>query len=358
MLTQEQQHLYDQGQQEEETLINQLVSIGYSKTKAMGIIGVSRSRVFYQAKPRPRVAEPVAYENRRISRLADTTVERILELLDANPHSGVDQVFYAALNNGIYLASLRSFYRVAKAHGRLLYQRHNTKAKQTQRNRNAAPPHVRATAPGQVLCWDITFLRGEYVGQTFACHMVIDLYSRAIVGCVVAEREDSRVAEAMFDDILTRFPNTETVHSDNGNAMTSKRLGKLFAKHGVTRSFNRPHTSNDNPHTESVFHTMKGRTYYPKTFKTLGEARTWLNQWVPIYNATPHSGINYYPPQAVLDGTWINLKHQREQGIQNALHQGIITQKPNTAAGTDIPAEVTIIRTTTQTAPTPQPITI
>ncbi|MCZ2118243.1 hypothetical protein NUI01_11210, partial [Corynebacterium sp. MC-17D] len=87
----------------------------------MRIIGVSRSRVFYQTKPRPRVADPIAYDKRRINRLSDTTVERILELLDANPHSGVDQVFYAALNNGIYLASLRSFYRVAKKHGRLLY---------------------------------------------------------------------------------------------------------------------------------------------------------------------------------------------------------------------------------------------
>lgn len=324
----------------------------------MRIIGVSRSRVFYQTKPRPRVANPTAYDKRRINRLSDTTVERILELLDANPHSGVDQVFYAALNNGIYLASLRSFYRVAKKHGRLLYQRHNTKAKQAQRKRNASPPHVRATAPGQVLCWDITFLPGQYVGQNFACHMVIDLYSRAIVGCVVAERENSHVAAAMFDDILTRFPHVKTVHSDNGSAMTSKRLGKLFAKHGVARSFNRPHTSNDNPHTESVFHTMKGRTYYPKTFATLGHAKNWLNEWVPVYNATPHSGINYYPPQAILDGTWDKLQRQREEGMRNALREGIITQLPNTAAGTGIPAEVSIIRTTTQTAPPPQPITI
>ncbi|MCO6395403.1 hypothetical protein JMN37_10565, partial [Corynebacterium sp. MC-18] len=71
-----------------------------------------------------------------------------------------------------------------------------------------------------------------------------------------------------------------------------------------------------------------------------------------------HSGINYYPPQAVLDGTWGNLQRQREEGMRNALSQGIITQLPNTAAGTGIPAEVSIIRTTTQTAPPPQPITI
>ncbi|WP_034666372.1 hypothetical protein, partial [Corynebacterium tuscaniense] len=74
----------------------------------MDIIGASRSRLFYETNPRPRTEHPIPYHQRRISRLADTTVNRILELLDTNPHSGVDQVFYAALNNGIYLASLRS----------------------------------------------------------------------------------------------------------------------------------------------------------------------------------------------------------------------------------------------------------
>ena len=324
----------------------------------MDIIGASRSRLFYETNPRPRTEHPIPYHQRRISRLADTTVNRILELLDTNPHSGVDQVFYAALNNGIYLASLRSFYRVAKAHGKLLHQRHKTKATHAKRRHDATPPHVRATAPGQVLCWDITFLPGEYVGQTFACHMVIDLYSRAVVGFIVAERESSQLAAAMFADIFTSFPDVHTVHSDNGAAMTSKQLGKLFATHGVARSFNRPHTSNDNPHTESVFHTMKTRTYYPKTFTTLGQADAWVSAWVQVYNATPHSGINYYPPQAVLHGTWIKLQHQREKGMRNALDKGVITQLPNTAAGTGLPAEVSIIRTTTQTAPAPQPITI
>ena len=324
----------------------------------MGIIGASRSRVFYETNPRPRTDNPIPHHRRRINRLPDATVTRIVELLDDNPHCGVDQVFYAALNNGIYLASLRSFYRVAKAHGKLLHQRHNTKARQAKRRHDATPPHVHATAPGQVLCWDITFLPGQYYGQTFALHMVIDLYSRAIVGFVVAERENSQLAAAMFADIFTRFPDVHTVHSDNGAAMTSKRLGKLFAEHGVVRSLNRPHTSNDNPHTESVFHTLKTRTYYPKTFATLGEANTWVSAWVPVYNATPHSGINYYPPQAVLDGTWTELQRKREEGMRNALSEGVITQLPDTKAGTGLPTEAAIIRTTTQTAPTPQPITI
>ena len=104
--------------------------------------------------------------------------------------------------------------------------------------------------------------------------------------------------------------------------------------------------------------TLKTRTYYPKTFTTLGEANAWVSPWVPVYNATPHSGINYYPPQAVLDGTWTKLQRKREEGMRNALSEVTITQLPDTKAGTGLPAEVSIIRTTTQTAPTPQPITI
>ena len=153
------------------------------------------------------------------------------------------------------------------------------------------------------MCWDITFLPGRCYEQTFALHMVIDLYSRAIIGFVVAERENSQLAAVMFADIFTRFPEVHIVYSDNRAAMTSKRLGKLFAAHGVARSLNRLHTSKDNPHTESVFQTLKTRTYYPKTFTTLGEANTWVSAWVPVYNTTPHSGINYSPPQAGLDGT-------------------------------------------------------
>ncbi|UBI08311.1 hypothetical protein LA324_08150 [Corynebacterium coyleae] len=91
--------------------------------------------------------------------------------------------------------------------------------------------------------------------------------------------------------------------------------------------------------------TLKTRTYYPKTFTTLGEANAWVSPWVPVYNATPHSGINYYPPQAVLDGTWTKLQRKREEGMRNALSEVTITQLPDTKAGTGLPAEVSIIRT-------------
>ena len=125
-----------------------------------------------------------------------------------------------------------------------------------------------------------------------------------------------------------------------------------------------PHQSQQRTRKVAYFFTLKrtktGRRngLLPKPNWTTYIRSDTVSPWVPVYNATPHSGINYYPPQAVLDGTWTKLQRKREEGMRNALSEVTITQLPDTKAGTGLPAEVSIIRTTTQTAPTPQPITI
>lgn len=279
-----------------------------------------------------------------------------MALLDANPYSSVDDVFYNAFNHGCYIASLSSFYRVARANNRLLKQRRRTPVKKKTARAGHHPPHVVATAPGQVLCWDITFLPGPQVRETYACHTVIDLYSRAVVGAVVAAGEDTRAAAQMFTRLLNRYPGIHTVHSDNGASMTSATLARLFRNFGVRQSFSRPRTSNDNPHIESLFHTMKGTTYYPKVFTSIHDAAAWVDSFAELYNNRPHSGINHYTPKSVLDGTWKDLQANRRTAAQQALDHGLIQVLP--AAGTGLPEEVTIIRTTTATRPTPQPLTI
>nr|VDG63780.1 putative transposase [Streptococcus thermophilus] len=267
----------------------------------------------------------------------------------------MDDVFYNAFNHGCYIASLSSFYRVARAHNRLLKQRRRTPGrKKTTRAKNH-PPHVVATAPGQVLCWDITFLPGPRIRETYACHTAIDLYSRAVVGAVVSAREDTRAAAQMFTRLLKRYTDIHTVHSDNGASMTSTTLARLFRNHGVHQSFSRPHTSNDNPHIESLFHTMKGTPYYPKVFTSINDAAAWVEDFTTLYNNRPHSGINHYTPRSVLDGTWQTLQTNRQQAAQEAINHGRIHALPATRTG--LPEHVTIIRTTTATQPTPQPLT-
>lgn len=311
--------------------------------------------MYYQDNPRPRVAHPIAHRDRNIARLSSTHIDNILALLDANPYSSVDDVFHNAFNHGCYIASLRSFYRVAKAHNRLLKQRYpSSRRRRTTKTRNNQPPHVVATQPGTVLCWDITFLPGALMGETYACHTVIDLYSRAVVGAVVSTSENSRAAAAMFARILDDHPHIHTVHSDNGAAMTSTTLARLFSSRGIRQSFSRPRTSNDNPHIESLFHTMKGTHYYPRVFTSLADATAWVNDYIKVYNNRPHSGINYYTPQSVHDGTWTTLQQNRHHATQQALQQGLIHTPPTIPTG--LPEEVTIIRTTTTTRPNPQPL--
>lgn len=276
--------------------------------------------------------------------------------MDANPYSSVDDVFYNAFNHGCYIASLSSFYRVARANNRLLKQRRRTRARKKTARAGHHPPHVVATAPGHVLCWDITFLPGPLVGETYACHTVIDLYSRALVGAVVSAREDTRAAAQMFTELLKRYPDMHTVHSDNGASMTSTTLARLFHSHGVRQSFSRPRTSNDNPHIESLFHTLKGTTYYPRVFTSIHDAAAWVEDFTVLYNNRPHSGINHYTPRSVLDGTWKDLQANRRRAAQQALDHGYIQKLPTPRTG--LPEEVTIIRTTTATRPAPQPLTI
>ena len=320
------------------------------------LLRVSRSRIYYESNPRPKTANPIAHHERNIARLTQEHVDKILAQLDANPQSSVDDVFYNAYNHGAYIASLSSFYRIARKHNRLLKHRNCTSTKRRSKRGNNQPPHVVATAPAQVLCWDITFLPGPFVNENYACHTIIDLYSRAVIGTLVTHREDARGVSKLFDDILTRYPTVQTVHSDNGAAMRSNALKRVFAKHDVDASFSRPATSNDNPQMESLFHTMKGFAYYPKAFANIDAATRWVARFTRHYNNRPHSGINGYTPQSVLDGTWKQYETNRINAARAALEAGLITAMPKTPTG--LPKEVTIIRTTTKTRPQSPTLTV
>ena len=331
------------------------MALGWSKTKALTLLGVPRSRLHYESNPRPKKKHPVPHRDRAIRTLSNTQINGIVTLLEANPHSSIEDVFYAALNNGIYIASLSSFYRVAKNHNLLLYQRHGTKKKKSSRRHASQPPHVVADNPKRVLCWDTTYLPGPTIRAHFHCHTVIDLYSRKIVGAVVTERDTAGQIKELFAHILANNPTVTTVHSDNGPLMTNTTLAKLFASHDVTASFSRPYTSNDNPHIESVFHTLKGRTYYPHSFANITQAKQWVEQFVTAYNNRPHGTLNGYTPNAVHDGTWRTHHNTRYDAINKALDKGWITTPPTTLLKPP-PPTTSIIRTTTATQP--QPTTI
>ena len=164
-------------------------------------------------------------------------------------------------------------------------------------------PELLATAPNQVWSWDITYLRGPHKWEHYPLYTVLDIYSRYVVGWMIAEVESSDLARqliaatALKQDIL---PDQLTLHADNGAPMRGKPLSQLLVDLGITKSHNRPHTSDDNPFSEAHFKTMKYRPDYPDRFASLAEAQEWARHFFTWYNEQHyHSGLNLLTPASV-----------------------------------------------------------
>ncbi|XSS49940.1 DDE-type integrase/transposase/recombinase [Propionibacteriaceae bacterium G1746] len=178
-----------------------LVRAGLSQRKALVMVGLSRSTWQYRHRPRPRAADPVPHAGRRYpNRLTADEQARVLELLRAAGQEGVSayQAWYDALDAGEPVASLSSWYRIARAHQLRLVK------VPRKRRRSAAMPQFDATGPNQVWCWDITKLPATYRGQWWNLYAVIDAFSRRIMAWRVEEVEDDLLAATMFEDAFAR----------------------------------------------------------------------------------------------------------------------------------------------------------
>jgi putative transposase len=268
--------------------------------------GLSRSTWYYRHHPRPRVAVPVPQAERAYpSRISAADRERVTERIMAGWVAGVsvDHAFATAWDDGVMLASRRTWWRIAAQipdqSGRPL----GPTGRQANTPRSA--PVLEATGPGQVWSWDITDLRSPWRGVAFKAYSIIDIYSRKLVGYRVEDREADHLAVEMFADAFAAHGLPRAVHADSGPAMRSTLLADLLGPLGVAQTHNRPRVSNDNPFSESEFRTMKYRPNYPGTFATLNEARAYMDWYVPWYNADhKHSGIALFSPDEVHDGTW------------------------------------------------------
>lgn len=206
------------------------------------------------------------------------------------------QIVPALADEGVYLASESSVYRILKRH-----KMNARRGRAQRRNKPAKPKAYTATAPGQVYTWDITFLPSTIIGVFFKLYLVIDLYSRKIVGWEVHDRESSDLAKALIYRTQLREqvdPNQLTVHSDNGSPMRGVTLRAMFEALGVTASYSRPGVSNDNPFSESLFRTLKYCPNYPeKPFSSIDAAREWVMEFVTWYNHQHrHSSLKFVTP--------------------------------------------------------------
>jgi len=226
-------------------------------------------------------------------------------------HLSPSQIVPRLVDQGEYVASESTFYRVLKAENQLKHRGAEKPAKPRYKPRALA-----ATAPGQLFTWDITYLPTRVMGIYFYLYLFLDIYSRKVVGWQVYETESSELASEVMRDICVREnipPHQVVLHSDNGSPMKGATMLATLQALGVMPSFSRPACSNDNPFSESLFKTMKYRPAYPhRPFETLMAARQWVGTFVHWYNEEHrHSAINFVTPgqrHAGLDGALLRKR--------------------------------------------------
>jgi len=253
-----------------------------------------------------------------VNKISVTELDEILAVLRSPrfvDHSPA-QVFFSLLDEGVYLASVSSFYRVLRANDEVRERRRQ--ATHPARKR----PELIATKPLVVWSWDITKLKGPKRGEYYDLYVIIDIFSRYVVAWCVAPSESGELAKELIADAVARHevpPGQLTIHADRGSSMTSNPVAELLSFLGIGRSHSRPHVSNDNPFSESQFKTMKYCPAFPERFGSVEEARTFCEAFFSYYNHEHrHSGIGYHTPASVHFGTAAEVRAQRAETLQAA----------------------------------------
>jgi putative transposase len=257
---------------------------GHARSRRATLAGPSTSR---PAPPRP----PLALTPGERQALLDTlNSQRFVDTAPAAVHATL-------LDEGSYLGSVRTMYRLLAADGgcreRRALRRHATYSK----------PELLATAPNQVWSWDITKLKGPAKWTAFHLYVILDIFSRHVVGWMIAPRESAELAEQLIAETVARHdiePGRLTLHADRGASMRSKPVAALLIDLDIVKSHSRPHVSDDNPFSEAQFKTMKYRPDFPPRFGSLEDARAHCQAFFAWYNTIHrHSGIAYMTPHSV-----------------------------------------------------------
>jgi putative transposase len=210
------------------------------------------------------------------------------------------QVYAALLDEGRYHCSIRTMYRLLAAAGE------NRERRDQLIHPPYRKPELLATGPNQLWSWDITKLRGPVKWTFYYLYVILDVFSRYVVGWMIAYRETAALAKQLVEHSCRKqniAPGQLTIHADRGSSMTSKALALLLADLGVIRTHSRPHVSDDNPFSEAQFKTMKYRPDFPDRFGSIEDARSFCQQFFPWYNHQHHhSGLHLMTPAAVHHG--------------------------------------------------------
>jgi putative transposase len=262
----------------------------------------------FQGPPRPRTHPRSLTQAQKAAALEVLNSPRFAD-------QSASQVHAALLDEGAYLCSERTLYRLLKEAGQ------NTA--RHQRPRPPAPkPELLARRPGELWSWDITKLKAATKWTYFHLYVIIDVFSRYVVGWMVAYRETAELAQGLIADTCLKqeiLPGQLTLHADRGSSMTSKGVGELLMDLGVTKSHSRPHVSDDNPFSEAQFKTLKYRPEFPERFGSIEHARTFCREFFAWYNTCHyHSGLAHFTPEDVHYGQVERKRTARQDALAKA----------------------------------------
>lgn len=260
------------------------------------------------AAPSPRALPPAERE-------AVRTTLNSERFVDSSPR----QVYGTLLDEGEYLCSVSTMYRILRENAEVRERRNQ------KRHPAYKKPELVATAPNQVWSWDITKLRGPVPHVYYYMYTILDIFSRYVVGYLIALRELATLARQLVADSCAKQgiePDQLILHADRGSSMTSKTLALLLADLGVGKSHSRPYTSDDNPFSEAQFKTMKYRPDYPDRFGGLHHARTWARPFFHWYNHEHrHTSLGLMTPATVHYGQAAELRVKRQAVLAAAFEK-------------------------------------
>jgi putative transposase len=293
-------------------------------TQQMGVVsacqalGLPRSS-FYRAREtetRLKAAETKAAQPARA--LGEAEKSTVRQLLNSERFQDLAprEVYATLLDEGQYLCHWRTMYRILEEHDEVRERRNQL------RHPNHPKPELLATGPNQVWSWDITKLLGPVKWTYYYLYVVLDIFSRYVVGWMVADREAAALArELVGQTCLKQGIQAEqlTLHADRGSPMIARSLALLLADLGVTKTHSRPHVSDDNPYSEAQFKTLKYRPDYPERFGCQIDARAWSRDFFDWYNHEHHhSALGLLTPADVHYGRAEEIIHRRQQVLHAA----------------------------------------
>lgn len=292
-----------------------------SVSRACEVMGVPRSTL-YRSRERAQPTEqppPASTARSSPSRaLSETEQVEVYALLNSERFRdrAPREIYATLLDEGRYHCSWRTMYRILSEHDEVRERRNQL------RHPVYARPELLATGPNQLWSWDITKLRGPAKWSYYYLYAMLDVYSRYMVGWMIAERELAELGKELIIQTCAKQgiqPGELTIHADRGSAMQAKSVALLMADLGVNKTHSRPHVSNDNPYSEAQFKTLKYYSTYPGRFGSLVDARKWAHDFFGWYNHEHHhSGLGLLTPADVHYGRAEAVLAQREMVMRQA----------------------------------------